>query len=527
SALIHGGFAKKTVTELHSLMSKKAMHIPSPLRLLRLMNGKRCEFCHNEKVNHVRPCLGVFACWNCVTERGLTKAWKFSWVRYPRNSEAYDAIMQHPRVAGNRYGAEMFFWTQPRTLGDGEKIGPLVAFQDVDRMFDETKRGGTVDAYLQGNLKAPSEDAYEEFNDAYTDALVRSERVEKEREQKKAANKEKAKGNKTAKIEKMIRDLARLLDEPHREILLKHHAVDNTFRPSEIPCVKFEVPFVHQLLEPYIISPSKLRKKILEDIANTINQKIALIAEKKFLTLNYLSPTDPFEKAMETHFRPIVSSLDLESLLTTRARYLDVESGTSFTRVGVRLRFLKEGVVTNEFLKYLENDDMIAALACLEGNNLSCLLGATSDQEKILAKNVWWEAFYTKEDVGPASAEEDSETESAGDVSAEEDSEAENAEEVSAEEDSEAESAEEASGQNQGSKLRRAYAISRDMFPKVQQSLKLYKEWLSKKCVEDEQLRSYACPRAGISSSDLPLLEDRKFEELKEKQSHELWRLMF
>ena len=77
SALIHGGYAKQIIEELHVLMSKESLFVPSPCRLLRLVNGKRCEFCSKNRVNHVHPGLGVFACWDCVT-RGLTKPWKTS-----------------------------------------------------------------------------------------------------------------------------------------------------------------------------------------------------------------------------------------------------------------------------------------------------------------------------------------------------------------------------------------------------------------------------------------------------------------
>lgn len=111
SALVHGGHAKSTMEVVYALTSVYAMHIPSPLRLLRLVNGKVCEFCLNDKVNHARPGIGVFACWACVTSRTtrskrqlirgtLTKPWKLSWVRYkkpPTNLVKYNAIFEHDR----------------------------------------------------------------------------------------------------------------------------------------------------------------------------------------------------------------------------------------------------------------------------------------------------------------------------------------------------------------------------------------------------------------------------------------------
>ena len=51
SALIHGGNPKKTMEELYALMRAHSMHIPSPLRLLRLVNSKTCEFCLTSGTN--------------------------------------------------------------------------------------------------------------------------------------------------------------------------------------------------------------------------------------------------------------------------------------------------------------------------------------------------------------------------------------------------------------------------------------------------------------------------------------------
>jgi len=121
SAMIHGGLGKKSMEEIHVLMSKHSMHVPSPLRLLRIANGKRCEFCVKSKCNHVRPGIGVFACWDCVTKscpvrsvaedgtvtltRGssLTKAWKTSWSRYRHNMMKYSTIFDHSRVGVKKY----------------------------------------------------------------------------------------------------------------------------------------------------------------------------------------------------------------------------------------------------------------------------------------------------------------------------------------------------------------------------------------------------------------------------------------
>eukprot|EP00986_Skeletonema_menzelii_P008535 scaffold3629_cov123-Skeletonema_menzelii.AAC.1 len=158
SALIHGGNAKRTMEELHELMSNHSIHVPSPLRLLRLANGKRCEFCFTSGTNHVRPGLGVFACWECVVSGTnnrwnsynrhkrsssikLTKAWKTSWSRYSRKP-IYRTILSFPRVASNGYSSNHYFWSEPRSDASGERIGPIVTWGDVDDLcgyYDDLK----------------------------------------------------------------------------------------------------------------------------------------------------------------------------------------------------------------------------------------------------------------------------------------------------------------------------------------------------------------------------------------------------
>jgi hypothetical protein len=69
SPILHGGSVKRaTVKELHSLIKYGTIHVPSPLRLLRLCNGKRCESWHTKTVKHANQGLGTFLCNACLTK---------------------------------------------------------------------------------------------------------------------------------------------------------------------------------------------------------------------------------------------------------------------------------------------------------------------------------------------------------------------------------------------------------------------------------------------------------------------------
>ena len=64
--LFHGGKAKRSLQNLYKQMLLEAIYIPNALRLLRIINGLRCEFCNENKVQFSRPQFPVFACWFCL-----------------------------------------------------------------------------------------------------------------------------------------------------------------------------------------------------------------------------------------------------------------------------------------------------------------------------------------------------------------------------------------------------------------------------------------------------------------------------
>ena len=66
AGMLQGGRSKTSLVNLYRLMDLRAIYIPDPLRILRLINGLRCEFCNKFGCNFVRGSFGVFACWDCL-----------------------------------------------------------------------------------------------------------------------------------------------------------------------------------------------------------------------------------------------------------------------------------------------------------------------------------------------------------------------------------------------------------------------------------------------------------------------------
>jgi len=110
-SMFGGSRQYRCIQLLQKLMMKRAIYPPSPLRLIRLVNGKRCKFCNNDanqnvrtmtgvyttssrlaieqgpfkvtsdpKPRQIRGLLGLFACYPCMTEARppvVSKNWSY------------------------------------------------------------------------------------------------------------------------------------------------------------------------------------------------------------------------------------------------------------------------------------------------------------------------------------------------------------------------------------------------------------------------------------------------------------------
>ena len=442
SALIHGGSARTTMEELYNMTKTYTIHLPSPLRLLRLVNAKTCEFCFQKKTKHVRPGLGVNACWDCVSggkggrfhryycgssDIRLTRVWKTSWVRY-KKGPMYPTIFEHPRVATNGYGMNHYIWEEHRTDACGERIGPVVAWGNVDDLNNyyiqlrnaadakkaaasSTSSSGNasaaaaleqaapslsngddwIDHYLTNTLNAPSQEDYAEFNDTVVNTVQMAERVSQEREELKKTKRAGTKQTKVAKVEKMLENLTALIDEPLKEFAFCSCGKENYLKEgtgSTRPCVIMETPFINVLLEPYIKSPSKMTKKAMKEIAAKINIELGRIG--KLLEMDFLSDDDEFQAAAKAHFHECFP--DSEAVFEVEQRYYSSPP------------FYRQNRINADFLKLIDKGRFFGALCYLMNNDLSPLLfvlepSASLMQEKSsyldetslknLAKKVW------------------------------------------------------------------------------------------------------------------------------------------
>jgi hypothetical protein len=120
-----GGFSSQSVSKVIDLAAKrKTIFLPSPLRLLRLANGKRCERSDCEKrVNNVRSHYGLFICSNHSAE--VAKIVPFKSIRSHVNDHVNDRMCQM------QHQGKVHMLRRPFTDATGERAGPIVAESEL------------------------------------------------------------------------------------------------------------------------------------------------------------------------------------------------------------------------------------------------------------------------------------------------------------------------------------------------------------------------------------------------------------
>ena len=247
-AMYSGGRPLASIKNIYRFMTTKSAYIASPLRLLRLCNGRRCEFCNNTKTDEiteykgkdvsnskpavVRPHLNVFACIACLTVHRnehfclTSKFERKIWSDHNQaslengyflaNREILYEIFSHPRVTSYPYGKRWVFTDDNGLVQNafcredmtdttldryelmfaccktdlaGEAIGPLVNRIGLAPLVSYIKQPNNrgIDYYLENIMipSAPVASDYDNFIRTYEDNIVSAMLRKKERDDNK------------------------------------------------------------------------------------------------------------------------------------------------------------------------------------------------------------------------------------------------------------------------------------------------------------------------------------------------------
>ncbi|KAI2502391.1 hypothetical protein MHU86_12048 [Fragilaria crotonensis] len=299
SALLSGGQAKRTVTQVIEMAlpsptnapSDTSIHLPSPLRLLRLINGTRCESraCMSAVTDTtICPYFGLFLCWDCFL--GITTA----------------IDLQHETLAGEKRLARLFrqnahVLTTPFTDTSGERAGPIISWDVASGAADNEQ----VQTLLNQADQAWPPKTFEIIRRSIRDNNVQG------------ANRYQEVGLSLTDTVLLMNRLKGMLEErhcPYSDILC---SFDECRHPSpdgpgmDLSCIVFYSNMVDELIDELVHDlashPIGLQNQVIErqmqEIADYLCQAMQTLHETNFLDFSFLDENNPWESGLREHFR--------------------------------------------------------------------------------------------------------------------------------------------------------------------------------------------------------------------------------
>eukprot|EP00522_Entomoneis_paludosa_P002943 CAMPEP_0172467914 /NCGR_PEP_ID=MMETSP1065-20121228/60147_1 /TAXON_ID=265537 /ORGANISM="Amphiprora paludosa, Strain CCMP125" /LENGTH=479 /DNA_ID=CAMNT_0013225179 /DNA_START=31 /DNA_END=1470 /DNA_ORIENTATION=+ len=265
---------------LVALVKTRRIWTPSPLRMLRLVNGKRCERCNKGKVNTVSEAFGVFFCFDgCMQDR---------YSKCVRRNNKWNCILHHVRVARSDFSSVAYIWTTPVRDSQGRPYGPLISKTDMEKIHhDGGKKVTSIDQLLerrdaQDTLANQASSIVEAFDSCEEDA---ANRIKEKANKKKLANHH-ANQVRIQKTNAIIHQLEELVDDDKPwKCLLRHHS---TQKNNSKEYIQFQCPLLEQHLHPLALAPSKATKKKLQEVVDILTEQFDMIISTGFYDLSFL-----------------------------------------------------------------------------------------------------------------------------------------------------------------------------------------------------------------------------------------------
>jgi hypothetical protein len=325
SALISGGHAKRTASEIIELaLKRKTLYLPTPLRLLRLVNGKTCETENcTALVKHIRPGYGLFFCWSCLVSRT---------VEFKINHR----FLQNERVARNEYSKKAYVLIMPYSDTASERAGPILssaAANEDDSVIASLLK--EADAMWPQKLK-------ERVLLCLEQAMEDREVIEKQsREQKKIRM-----DGKMIKAKKLAETLKELVSKtcPYKDIICSYQECFDL--QNQKATITFVCRFVDIQMRTLIVAPSKATRKKMKEIAAFVEASAEIIKSSGFLDFSFLEgdkSVSRWESALQRHLR---ESIQPEVVL----KLIDMSALTNITQGNLfdALKWLERSTVLYE-----------------------------------------------------------------------------------------------------------------------------------------------------------------------------------
>jgi hypothetical protein len=327
SALTQGGLPAKTIRHLLPMYKNQSIYPDSPLRLLRLVNGRRCELCLKAHSRFL-PGVPVFYCEECFFPEDY-----LSWSRCtdpkpdyivddescfynpyvyarPCPTTGNENFLKESRVAVFTHGGEKVPFLANRrlevtmnVLGKTERWGPLVVFDDIAKMDAMSREGkfgsltfGFWDTFATFLRNAypdlPDDDDYAEFVKACK--MFGHGRRDLGQKKKPDALKANTNNNRLEKVENMVSKLWGGFLPKCRgviDVLLRYKKTG--WEGNNMPCVRFECFIIDEWLSEYIIRPGKFNIYVRAEVTPGLQLLGSRLEHMR--TGSFLSDTDAFD----------------------------------------------------------------------------------------------------------------------------------------------------------------------------------------------------------------------------------------
>ena len=291
----HSGNSRTTLQIIMNLAKIGKIYVPSPMRLLRLCCGKRCENsgCTN-MVSHVRPEFGMFFCWNCVVLHGsfeITPDYKHNMYYFLHERTA----KQYKKGDLRRF----FVWNSNQYDRSGEQIGPVITVKKVDS-YIASKQGSS-----SSSSSSRSYGLVPEFVTSLESVPKLSQEVF---DLYKALHQKSEIFHKNLKLEVAKASEARLEKKRAQFENLKSHILSELRSQLEgLPwaSVVMRSLYLSRRLKPFEKAPSKGNKKMIQAIVQDCVACFTGVAKSGFLEFGFqelLSPSEDVLKNFLHHY---------------------------------------------------------------------------------------------------------------------------------------------------------------------------------------------------------------------------------
>ena len=266
-------------------LRKRAIYLPSPLRLLRFANAKQCEFC-STRASDVLYRSGLMSCYSCRAT--------LSQESFPRGGPilASDRVLYWGKYDHQRYEyvAQLF---EPICVY-GERVGPIATVELYQAMIDRMEElpnesiSDIIDQVLPHDPALQEEYAcFMEAREAVVELAKEAESIR--RGERKVASL-KAARNRLDKLEPVLEKLKTKLHAEFREFALERHVDEMS------STVIFACPLVKEMLARLVWAPSKVSDAELDGIATKLNNAFRTLSESELVEVKFLSSSDdPFD----------------------------------------------------------------------------------------------------------------------------------------------------------------------------------------------------------------------------------------